>query len=55
MHHITAIFYNTKQNSLYSLAITLNRNDISHNFRGKNPSLRFQLGKICVFQYNTHE
>jgi len=45
IHHITATFYNTKQNSLCSPAIILNRNNILHNFCGKIPSLRFQVGK----------
>jgi hypothetical protein len=44
LHHITATFYNTKQNSLCSLAITLNRNYILHTFCDKNPSSRFQVG-----------
>jgi len=56
IHHITATLYNTKQNSLCFPTITLNRNDILHNLRGKKPSLRFQVGKDGrVFQYNRQE
>jgi hypothetical protein len=55
IHHITAIFYNTKQNSLCSLAITLKRSDIWHIFCGKALPSHSRLEIMGVIQYNKHE
>jgi hypothetical protein len=55
IQHITAIFYNTKQNSLCSPAITLKRITFYTTFVAKTLPSDSRLERMGVIQYNKHE